>query len=299
MIISAATAEQLFREYSKNFQFNLFQKSLSLNSKKKLNTFIMKNLSNKIVFITGASAGIGKACAETFAKEGANLILTARRISVIEKLSLTLSKKYKIKALAVKLDVRNKEEVKEIVTSLPKELKKIDILINNAGLARGFSNIDEGDIRDWDEMIDTNVKGLLYVSREILPLMIKRKKGHIINIGSVAGHLVYPKGNVYNASKFAVNALSKAMRLDLYEKDIRISTVDPGMVKTDFSLVRFRGDKERSEKVYEGLKPLKPEDIADAVLYCATRPKHVNIDEIIIMPTIQASPMHIKRKEKI
>ena len=189
------------------------------------------------------------------------------------------------------------EEVKKLISSLPAEWKKIDILINNAGLARGFAAIDEGSYEDWDEMIDTNVKGLLYISREILPLMVKRKKGHVINIGSVAGHMVYPKGNVYNATKFAVNALTRAMRLDLYEKDIRISSVDPGLVETEFSLVRFRGDRERARKVYEGLSPLTPEDIADAVLYCATRPKHVNIDEIIITPSIQASPMHIKRKE--
>ena len=189
--------------------------------------------------------------------------------------------------------------MKKLVASLPNDWKKIDILVNNAGLARGFSSIDEGSFDDWDEMIDTNVKGLLYVSREILPLMVKRKRGHIINIGSVAGHSVYPKGNVYSATKFAVNALSKAMRLDLYENDIRISSVDPGMVETDFSLIRFRGDKERAKKVYAGLKPLTPEDIADAVLYCATRPQHVNIDEIIIMPKAQASAMHIKRNKNI
>jgi len=258
----------------------------------------MDKLSNKIIFITGASAGIGKACAEAFAKKGANLILTARRLQLIDKLSQSLKKKFKIKILTARLDVRDKDEVKKIISSLSKEWKNIDILINNAGLARGFSDIDEGSYEDWDEMMDTNVKGLLYVSREILPLMVKRKKGHVVNIGSIAGHAVYPKGNVYNASKFAVKALTKAMRLDLYEKDIRISSVDPGMVETEFSLVRFRGDKERAKKVYEGLNPLTPEDIADAVLYCATRPKHVNIDEIIIMPTVQASPMHIKRRAK-
>jgi len=258
----------------------------------------MDKLSNKIVFITGASSGIGKACAEAFAKEGANLILCARRISILNKLSSSFTKEYRIKVFTAQLDVRNKDEVKKLISSLPKEWYKIDILLNNAGLARGFSDIDEGSYEDWDEMIDTNVKGLLYVTREILPLMVKRKKGHVINIGSIAGHAVYPKGNVYNASKFAVKALTKAMRLDLYEKDIRISSVDPGMVETEFSLVRFRGDKERAKKVYEGLNPLTPEDIADAVLYCATRPKHVNIDEIIIMPTVQASPMHIKRRPK-
>ncbi len=258
----------------------------------------MGKLSNKIVFITGATSGIGKACAEAFANEGANIILTARRMAVLTKLANSLSKKYKIKTYTAKLDVRDNEEVKKVVASLPKEWKKIDILINNAGLARGFSDIDEGNIEDWDEMMDTNVKGLLYVSRAILPLMVKRKKGHVINIGSIAGHFVYPKGNVYNASKFAVNAITRGMRFDLYQKDIKISTVDPGMVKTDFSLVRFKGNKERSDKVYEGMKPLTAEDIADAVLYCATRPQHVNIDEIMITPIAQASAIHVKRKIK-
>ena len=258
----------------------------------------MKKLSNKIVFITGATSGIGKACAEAFANEGANLILTARRISLLTKFANSLSKKYKIKTYTTQLDVRDNEQVKKVVVSLPKEWKKIDILINNAGLARGFSDIDEGNIEDWDEMMDTNVKGLLYVSRAILPLMVKRKKGHVINIGSVAGHSVYPKGNVYNASKFAVNAISKAMRLDLYQKDIKISTVDPGMVETEFSIVRFHGDKQQAKKVYQGMKPLTADDIADTVLYCATRPQHINIDEIIITPTAQASAIHVKRKVK-
>ncbi len=258
----------------------------------------MKKLSNKIVFITGATSGIGKACAEAFANEGANLILTARRVSVLTKLANSLSKSYKIKTYTAQLDVRDNGEVKKVVASLPKEWKKIDILINNAGLASGFSDIDEGNIEDWNVMMDTNVKGLLYVSRAILPSMVKRKKGHIINIGSIAGHFVYPKGNVYNASKFAVNAITRAMRLDLYQKDIKISTVDPGMVKTDFSLVRFKGNKERANKIYEGMKPLTAEDIADAVLYCATRPQHVNIDEIMITPIAQASAIHVKRKIK-
>jgi len=258
----------------------------------------MSRLKNKIVLITGASSGIGKACAEAFAREGADLILTARRLQLIDKLSQSLEKKFKIKILIAKLDVRNKEEVQDLISSLSKEWRKIDILLNNAGLARGLSTIDEGKYNDWDEMIDTNVKGLLYVSREILPLMVKRKKGHIINIGSIAGHSVYPKGNVYNASKFAVGAITRGMRLDLYEKDIRISTVDPGMVETEFSIVRFRGDKEKANKIYEGLKPLSAADIADAVLYCATRPQHVNIDELIITPTAQASAIHVKRNLK-
>lgn len=258
----------------------------------------MGRFTNKIVFITGASSGIGKACAEAFANNGANLILTARRISILKKFSLSLSKKYKIKVHIDQLDVRNKAEVKNFVASLSKEWKKIDILVNNAGLARGFSDIDEGNTDDWDEMMDTNVKGLLYVSREVLPLMVRRKKGHIINIGSIAGRNVYPKGNVYNASKFAVSAITKGMRLDLYEKDIRISTVDPGMVETEFSIVRFHGDEKRAKKVYAGMKPLTADDIAEAVLYCASRPPHVNIDELVITPTAQASAIHVKRKTK-
>lgn len=257
----------------------------------------MKKLSKKIVFITGASSGIGKACAESFAKEGANVILTARRISVIKKLDDSLKRKYKIKALSLQLDVRNLEQVKNVVSSLPKEWKKIDILVNNAGLARGLNYIDEGKIENWNEMIDTNIKGLLHVSRQILPLMLKRKKGHVINIGSIAGHLTYPMGNVYVATKFAVDALTKSMRLDLLGKNIRVSTVDPGMVETNFSNVRFSWDKERAKKVYEGITPLTSDDIADAVIYCATRPKHVNIDEIIIMPLMQASPNHLIRKD--
>jgi 3-hydroxy acid dehydrogenase / malonic semialdehyde reductase len=256
-----------------------------------------KRLSNKIVFITGASSGIGKACAEAFAAEGVNIILTARRISVIKRLGESLSKRFKIKTLPLQIDVRNPEQVKDIVSSLSKEWKKIDILVNNAGLARGLSTIDEGKIEDWNDMIDTNVKGLLYVSREILPLMIKRKQGHVINIGSIAGHLVYPMGNVYVATKFAVDALTKSMRHDLLGKNIRVSTVDPGMAETNFSNVRFSYDKERAKKVYEGITPLTADDVADAVLYCATRPKHVNIDEIIIMPLMQASPTHLIRKQ--
>lgn len=258
----------------------------------------MNKLAGKITFITGASSGIGKACAEAFAGEGSNLILTARRIPRLEKLSAYLLKKFKIKVFTSQLDVRNKEEIRKLISSLPEKWKRIDILINNAGLARGLSPIDEGSYEDWDEMIDTNIKGLLYVSREVLPLMVKRGKGHIINIGSIAGHSVYPKGNVYNASKFAVRAITKGMRLDLYEKDIRISTVDPGMVETEFSYVRFRGDQERAEKIYDGLKPLSAGDIADAVIYCATRPKHVNIDELVITPSAQASAIHIKRNIK-
>jgi NADP-dependent 3-hydroxy acid dehydrogenase YdfG len=258
----------------------------------------MDKLFSKIVFITGASSGIGKACATAFAKEGADLILTARRISNLKKFSLQLIKKYKIKVFAARLDVRNEEEVSRVISSIPKDLKRIDILINNAGLARGYDKFYEGKIADWQEMIDTNVKGLLYITREILPSMVKRKRGHIINIGSTAGHDVYPNGNVYCATKYAVKALTRSIRIDVLDKNIKVSTVDPGMVETEFSIVRFSGDKEKAKNVYKGIHPLSANDVADAVVYCTTRPEHVNINEIILTPIAQASPNHIIRKIK-
>lgn len=253
-------------------------------------------MKNKIVVITGASAGIGKACAFEFAKAGAKLILISRRIELLEKFSNDLKKLSGNDVLNLQLDVRDKKDVENKINSLPDHWKKIDVLINNAGLARGLSKIDEGKIQDWEEMIDTNVKGLLFMTRMISPLMVERGFGHIINIGSIAGHEVYPMGNVYCATKFAVKALTKGMRIDLLDKNIRITSVDPGMVETEFSLVRFSGDEERAKKVYEGTKPLSPEDIADTVMYCATRPPHVNINEIVVMPTVQASTMHLIRE---
>ncbi len=257
----------------------------------------MNQLKNKIVFITGASSGIGKACAEEFAKEGASLILSARRINQLSEFSESLKKKYNVKVLSLKLDVRNLDEVKKTVSSLPEEWKKIDILLNNAGLARGLDKLYEGKTSDWEEMIDTNVKGLLFVTRQILPLMVDRMEGHIINIGSTAGHEVYPSGNVYCATKFAVKALTQGIRIDTVDKNIRVTTVDPGMVLTEFSNVRFSGDTNRAAKVYEGIKPLSAEDIADAVLFCATRPPHVNISEVILTPTQQASVAYVHRKK--
>ena len=252
-------------------------------------------LSDKIVFITGASSGIGKACAFEFASEGANLILAARRLKNLKDLEESLKQKFGIKVHSIQLDVRNKEKTEESITSLPDELKNVDILINNAGLARGFDKLYEGNIDHWEEMIDTNVKGLLYVTRFILPLMVKRKSGHIINIGSIAGHEVYVNGNVYCATKFAVNALTKSIRADVLDKNIKVSEVDPGMVLTEFSNVRFSGDEQKAEKVYEGFIPLTPEDVAGTVLFCATRPRHVNINEIILMPTAQASSTQVYR----
>jgi NADP-dependent 3-hydroxy acid dehydrogenase YdfG len=256
----------------------------------------MTDLRNKIVFITGASAGIGKACATAFAKSGANLLLAARRIQQLNKFADSLSSEYKIKTKSIKINVRNNDEVTGILSALEDEWKKIDILVNNAGLARGFDKIYEGKLSDWEEMIDTNIKGLLYVTRQVLPGMVERKSGHIINIGSVAGHETYPLGNVYAATKFAVNGLTKSIRMDVLDKNIKVSTVDPGLVETEFSIVRFSGDKNKARNVYQGIIPLTGEDIADAVVYCATRPSHVNINEIILTPLAQASPTMVHRE---
>ncbi|HSW55879.1 MAG TPA: SDR family NAD(P)-dependent oxidoreductase [Ignavibacteriaceae bacterium] len=258
----------------------------------------MNLLNGKITFITGASSGIGKACAEIFAKEKSNLILSARRIERLKSLANKLEKAHGIKVKCLKLDVRNYDEVKKAIDSLENNWKKIDILVNNAGLSRGLDKIHEGKKEDWDEMIDTNIKGLAYVTRHVLPLMVEREKGHIINIGSTAGHDVYPAGNVYAATKFAVKALSQSTRYDVLDKGIKVSSVDPGMVETEFSLVRFSGDKERAKKVYTGIKPLSPRDVAETVLFCATRPQNVNINQVILTPLAQASSTQLIRKEK-
>jgi NADP-dependent 3-hydroxy acid dehydrogenase YdfG len=256
----------------------------------------MASLKNKVVFITGASSGIGKAAAIGFANEGADLIITARRLDRLQELESELKKKYKIDVLTIQLDVRKKGEVKKAVQSLQGKWRNVDILLNNAGLARGMSKIHEGDTEQWDEMIDTNVKGLLYVSREVIPLMVERMEGHIINMGSIAGHEVYPNGNVYCASKFAVNGISRSMRVDLYDKNIRVTTIDPGMVDTEFSVIRFSGDTERAKSVYDGFIVLTAHDIADTILWCAMRPPHVNISEVIIMSTAQGSTTLLNRK---
>jgi serine 3-dehydrogenase len=256
----------------------------------------MDRLKDKIVFITGASSGIGKACAEAFAAEKANLILAARRFERLKEQAESLEKEFGIKTRILELDVRDFKAVKETLNSLPEDWKKVDILINNAGLARGLEKIYEGDLNKWEEMIDTNVKGLLYVTRNVLPGMVERRKGHVINIGSTAGHEVYPNGNVYCATKFAVQALTRGIRMDCLEHQIKVSTVDPGLVETEFSIVRFSGDKDKAGKVYEGLDPLTGKDIADAVVYCATRPEHVNINEIILTPLAQASSTQVIRK---
>lgn len=251
----------------------------------------MISMKGKTVFVSGASAGIGYFTACTFAREGARLILAARRESRLERLAQKLNEDYGATSLCLKIDVRQQREVIKQLNSLPARWRKIDILVNNAGLSRGLSKLHEGDLTDWEEMIDTNIKGLLYVSRVIIPWMVKRETGHIINIGSIAGHDVYPGGNVYCATKFAVDALTKGMQMDLVDTPIRVSSVDPGMAETEFSIVRFHGDKDRAKDVYKGIKPLTGQDVAEAILFCATRPPHVNINQIRIMPTAQASAM--------
>jgi 3-hydroxy acid dehydrogenase/malonic semialdehyde reductase len=251
-------------------------------------------MSRKIAFITGSSAGIGAATAKLLASQQYNLILAARRVDALKQLSTDLNTQFGISTLVVKLDVRNRKDVEETISGLPVEWQKINVLVNNAGLASGLSSIDEGDMDDWDAMIDTNIKGLLYVTRNVIPLMKNNESGHIINIGSIAGKEVYANGNVYCATKHAVDALNKAMRLELSKFPIKVTAIHPGAVETEFSVVRFHGDKERADKVYEGFENLVADDIADAIWYAISRPAHVNINELTIMPTAQpmASVIH-------
>lgn len=255
----------------------------------------MKSLKGKIVYITGASSGIGKACAFSFAKEGANLIISARRLNLINEIADEISKKYGVKVYPFKLDVRSKSEIEKTFNELPDEWKKIDILINNAGLARGLNKFYEDDPNGWDEMIDTNVKGLLFTTHFILQGMIERKFGHIINIGSIAGHEAYPKGAVYCATKHAVDAITRSLRMDTIDKNILVSTIDAGLVETNFSMVRFNGDDEKAKNVYKGLDPITAEDVADAVMFCASRPPNVNISEISLLAARQASATVVHR----
>jgi len=257
----------------------------------------MSEFKSKLVFITGASSGIGKACAELFASAGAKLLLVARRIDRLNTIANELHKNYKTDVKTIKLDVRNYDEVKSFFSQLDADWQKIDILINNAGLSRGLDKIYEGKPEDWNEMIDTNFKGLLYVTRTVLPGMIERNKGHIINIGSIAGHEAYSGGNVYSATKFAVNGLTKSFRIDLLGKNIKVSSVDPGLVETEFSIVRYSGDEEKAKNTYRRLTPLIAKDIAATVFFCASRPEHVNIDEIIMTPVAQASTAYIHREK--
>ena len=246
------------------------------------------------VFITGATSGIGKATAEFLAKHGYRLILCGRKEDRLKELKQTLGKQTGITTL--QFDVRDKEAVFSAIESLPENFRDIDVLINNAGNAHGMSSIQDGDINDWDAMLDINVKGLLYVSRAILPKMIERNSGFIVNIGSTAGKEVYPKGNVYCASKSAVEAINKGMRMDLNQYNIRVSAIHPGLVETAFSDVRFKGDTERARKVYQGYKALQPEDIAEIIHFVITRPYHINIEDLVVFPSAQASATIINKK---
>jgi 3-hydroxy acid dehydrogenase/malonic semialdehyde reductase len=250
-----------------------------------------------IVFITGATAGIGKASAEIFAKNGYDLVITGRREERLKNLAKELTSTFKIKVHTLCFDVRNLNEVKTNVASLPADFKNIDILLNNAGLSAGLSTLQDGSTDDWDVMIDTNIKGLLYITRQISEGMIARKKGHIINMGSLAGKEVYPNGNVYCATKFAVDALSKAMRIDMLQHGIKVSSINPGMVETEFSIVRFHGDEKKAKQVYLGLQPLVAEDIAETIFWVASRPAHVNINDVVITPTAQANTTLSVRKQ--
>ncbi|MHB0755623.1 SDR family NAD(P)-dependent oxidoreductase [Polaribacter sp. M15] len=248
----------------------------------------------KTAFITGATSGIGKATAELFAQNNIKLILCGRRQERLTKLQETLSNQTEI--ITLNFDVSKREEVQKAIQSLPKNFQNIDILINNAGNAHGLTTIQEGNIDDWDAMLDINVKGLLYVSKAIIPKMIDNNSGFIVNIGSTAGKEVYKNGNVYCASKFAVNALNKSMRLDLNEYNIRVAGIHPGLVETEFSDVRFKGDTKRAKTVYKGFKALQAEDIADIINFVVTRPYHVNIEDLVVYPTAQASATIINKE---
>ncbi len=254
------------------------------------------NMKGKTVLITGASAGIGNACAEVFAQAGANLILVARREEKIKAVAAGIEKRFGFKVFPIAGDVRDQKQMEFAVSSLPAEWQKIDILVNNAGLARGLEKIQEGVLQNWEEMIDTNIKGLLYLSRLILPQMVERGDGIVINIGSIAGEEVYPAGNVYCGTKSAVKAISKGMAIDLNGTGVRVCNIEPGLVETEFSLVRFHWDNDKAKKVYFGYTPLTGKDVADAALFVATRPKHVMIQEIIITPTDQATATIINKK---
>ena len=253
------------------------------------------DLKGKTVFITGASSGIGAACAEVFAAAGCRLLLAARRLDRLEAMAERLQEEKGSDVQVAALDVRDREAVNALVAALGPTWSDIDVLVNNAGLARGLSKIYEGDVNDWEEMIDTNVKGLLWVTRAVLRGMVERGSGHVINIGSIAGHETYPGGNVYCASKHAVTAIGRALNIDVLGTGVRVSTVDPGLVETEFSVVRFHGDQDRADSAYEGLEPLQGADVADAVLFCATRPPNANVREMILVASAQASVVHVHR----
>ncbi|WGV23508.1 SDR family oxidoreductase [Halotia branconii] len=256
----------------------------------------MISLKNQIILITGASSGIGTACARIFAHEGAKLILAARRLERLQQLADTLAKEFNIEIHSLQLDVRDRIAVESAISTLPAAWSNIDILINNAGLSRGLDKLHEGDFQNWEEMIDTNIKGLLYLTRYVVPGMVSRGGGHVVNIGSIAGHQTYPGGNVYCGTKAAVKAISEGLKQDLLGTPVRVTSVDPGMVETEFSDVRFHGDTERANKVYQGVTPLTADDVADVIFFCVTRSPHVNINEVILMPVDQASATLVNRR---
>ncbi len=252
----------------------------------------------RIALVTGASAGIGKATAIMLARNEYNLIITGRRETRLTDLKIFIETHYNVKVLPLAFDIRKRKEVEKAWNSLPDEWKNIDILINNAGLAAGLDFIYEGDVEDWETMIDTNIKGLLYISRLVMPVMKERRSGHIVNLSSIAGKETYQKGNVYCATKHAVEAITKGMRIDLLPYNVKVSSVSPGMVETEFSMVRFKGDEEKASKVYEGLDPLTAEDIAEVIEFIITRPPHVNINDVLVMPTAQANSFYVHREQK-
>lgn len=254
-------------------------------------------LANQTVLITGASSGIGASCARFFAQAGARLILTARRADRLQILANDLQQTLGTSTHCLTLDVCDRTTVALTLSSLPDEWQSVDVLINNAGLSRGLDKLHEGTIDDWEEMIDTNVKGLLYVTRAIVPGMVERNVGHIVNIGSIAGHETYPGGNVYCATKSAVRVLSEGLKQDLLGTPIRVSCIDPGLVETEFSNVRFRGDQKRAETTYRGMTPLTPDDIADIALFCITRPAHVNISDVLVLATDQSAATMVYRRD--
>ncbi len=257
----------------------------------------MNRLEGQWILVTGASAGIGEACARRFAESGASLVLWARRLERLETLAADLRDHHAADVEIRQVDVRDRELVALEAAALVESGRVPDILLNNAGLASGFDSIHEGDYEDWDRMIDTNVKGLLNVTREFLPHMVARGTGHVVNIGSTAGHQVYPKGNVYNASKFAVKALTEGINLDVAGTKVRVSSVDPGFVHTEFSRVRFHGDDDRAEGVYQGFDPLTAGDVADCVHFVVTRPPHVNVFDMVLLPTAQRNVYVLDRDD--
>ena len=252
-------------------------------------------LRNKIVFVTGASSGIGSATARAFAEHGACLLLCARRLDKLQAAEAELRDLGAPDIFSFELDVQDRDEVEGTINTLPDHWNKIDILVNNAGLSRGLTKLWEDDVQNWEEMIDTNVKGLLYVTRTVVPGMVARGRGHVINLGSIAGHMVYPNGHVYCATKAAERSISDGLRLDLSGTPIRVTSIDPGLVETEFSNIRFLGDADRAKKVYAGLDPLTADDIAETILWAATRPPHVEIQTLLITPTAQANAYVVSR----